>query len=77
MTVLALEGSFASVLGGAPAAAVVFSGEVSKRTAADPLGVWAAGPGRRGPRGRAGSVESAAGRGSGGGASVAMVVIRA
>jgi acetyl-CoA carboxylase carboxyltransferase component len=35
MTVLALEGSFASVLGGAPAAAVVFSGEVSKRTAAD------------------------------------------
>jgi acetyl-CoA carboxylase carboxyltransferase component len=36
MTVLALEGSFASVLGGAPAAAVVFSGEVSKRTAADP-----------------------------------------
>jgi acetyl-CoA carboxylase carboxyltransferase component len=36
MTVLALEGSFASVLGGAPAAAVVFSGEVNKRTAADP-----------------------------------------
>jgi acetyl/propionyl-CoA carboxylase alpha subunit/acetyl-CoA carboxylase carboxyltransferase component len=36
MTVLALEGSFASVLGGAPAAAVVFSGEVSARTAADP-----------------------------------------
>jgi acetyl/propionyl-CoA carboxylase alpha subunit/acetyl-CoA carboxylase carboxyltransferase component len=36
MTVLALEGSFASVLGGAPAAAVVFAGEVSKRTAADP-----------------------------------------
>ncbi|MBO0819691.1 MAG: fused acetyl/propionyl-CoA carboxylase subunit alpha/methylmalonyl-CoA decarboxylase subunit alpha, partial [Nocardiopsaceae bacterium] len=36
MTVLALEGSFASVLGGAPAAAVVFSGEVSKRTADDP-----------------------------------------
>jgi acetyl/propionyl-CoA carboxylase alpha subunit/acetyl-CoA carboxylase carboxyltransferase component len=35
MTVLALEGSFASVLGGAPAAAVVFSGEVSNRTAAD------------------------------------------
>ncbi|CAN5286129.1 biotin carboxylase N-terminal domain-containing protein [soil metagenome] len=35
MTVLALEGSFASVLGGAPAAAVVFSGEVDKRTAAD------------------------------------------
>jgi acetyl/propionyl-CoA carboxylase alpha subunit/acetyl-CoA carboxylase carboxyltransferase component len=36
MTVLALEGSFASVLGGAPAAAVVFSGEVNKRTADDP-----------------------------------------
>jgi acetyl-CoA carboxylase carboxyltransferase component len=36
MTVLALEGSFASVLGGAPAAAVVFSGEVSTRTANDP-----------------------------------------
>ena len=36
MTVLALEGSFASVLGGAPAAAVVFSGEVSTRTAKDP-----------------------------------------
>ncbi|UGQ12590.1 ATP-grasp domain-containing protein [Yinghuangia sp. ASG 101] len=36
MTVLALDGSFASVLGGAPAAAVVFSGEVDKRTATDP-----------------------------------------
>jgi acetyl/propionyl-CoA carboxylase alpha subunit/acetyl-CoA carboxylase carboxyltransferase component len=36
MTVLALEGSVASVLGGAPAAAVVFSGEVSTRTANDP-----------------------------------------
>ncbi|HTU76476.1 MAG TPA: biotin carboxylase N-terminal domain-containing protein [Trebonia sp.] len=36
MTVLAMEGSFASVLGGAPAAAVVFSGEVARRTAADP-----------------------------------------
>lgn len=35
MTVLALEGSFASVLGGAPAAAVVFSSEVNARTAAD------------------------------------------
>jgi acetyl/propionyl-CoA carboxylase alpha subunit/acetyl-CoA carboxylase carboxyltransferase component len=35
MTVLALEGSFASVLGGAPAAAVVFSGEVNTRTAND------------------------------------------
>src|SRR5262249_33665173 len=36
MTVLALEGSFASVLGGAPAAAAVFAGEVANRTAADP-----------------------------------------
>ncbi len=36
MTVLALEGSFASVLGGAPAAAVVFSGDVDTRTANDP-----------------------------------------
>jgi hypothetical protein len=36
MTVLALEGSFASVLGGAPAAAVVFAAEVAKRTASDP-----------------------------------------
>jgi acetyl-CoA carboxylase carboxyltransferase component len=36
MEVLAVEGSFASVLGGAPAAAVVFTGEVDKRTAADP-----------------------------------------
>ena len=36
ITVLALEGSFASVLGGAPAAAVVFAGEVNTRTANDP-----------------------------------------
>ncbi|WP_432050659.1 carboxyl transferase domain-containing protein [Verrucosispora sp. NA02020] len=36
MTVLALEGSYASVLGGAPAAAVVFSRDVDARTAADP-----------------------------------------
>jgi acetyl/propionyl-CoA carboxylase alpha subunit/acetyl-CoA carboxylase carboxyltransferase component len=35
MTVLAVDGSFASVIGGAPAAAVVFSGEVAARTAAD------------------------------------------
>ncbi|GAB3663854.1 biotin carboxylase N-terminal domain-containing protein [Nocardioides korecus] len=34
MTVLAVEGSYASVIGGAPAAAVVFTGEVEKRTAA-------------------------------------------
>ena len=36
MTVLAVEGSFASVIGGAPAAAVVFAGEVDKRAVADP-----------------------------------------
>ncbi len=36
MEVLAVEGSFASVIGGAPAAAVVFSGEVNRRTAGDP-----------------------------------------
>jgi acetyl-CoA carboxylase carboxyltransferase component len=36
MTVLAVDGSYASVLGGAPAAAVVFSGDVNARTAADP-----------------------------------------
>jgi len=35
MTVLAVDGSFASVLGGAPAAAVVFSADVDARTAAD------------------------------------------
>jgi len=36
MTVLAVEGSYASVLGGAPAAAVVFASEVDKRVARDP-----------------------------------------
>ena len=36
MTVLAAEGSFASVIGGAPAAAVVFARDVDARTAADP-----------------------------------------
>ncbi|WP_006247324.1 carboxyl transferase domain-containing protein [Mycolicibacterium tusciae] len=36
MQVLAVEGSFASVLGGAPAAAVVFTRDVNARTAADP-----------------------------------------
>ncbi|MGI8878951.1 MAG: carboxyl transferase domain-containing protein [Jatrophihabitans sp.] len=35
MTVLAVEGAFASVIGGAPAAAVVFSADVDARTAAD------------------------------------------
>jgi acetyl/propionyl-CoA carboxylase alpha subunit/acetyl-CoA carboxylase carboxyltransferase component len=36
MTVLAVAGSYASVIGGAPAAAVVFSRQVDARTAADP-----------------------------------------
>jgi acetyl/propionyl-CoA carboxylase alpha subunit/acetyl-CoA carboxylase carboxyltransferase component len=36
MTVLAVEGSYASVIGGAPAAGVVFTGEVDSRTSADP-----------------------------------------
>ncbi|WCN79348.1 ATP-binding protein [Micromonospora sp. LH3U1] len=36
MTVLALEGSYASVLGGAPAAAVVFTADVNTRAATDP-----------------------------------------
>ena len=36
MEVLAVEGSFASVIGGAPAAAVVFTGEVNARTSGDP-----------------------------------------
>jgi acetyl/propionyl-CoA carboxylase alpha subunit/acetyl-CoA carboxylase carboxyltransferase component len=36
LSVVALEGTYASVIGGAPAAAVVFSREVEKRTAADP-----------------------------------------
>jgi acetyl-CoA carboxylase carboxyltransferase component len=36
MTVLAIKGSYASVLGGAPAAAVVFARDVDARTAADP-----------------------------------------
>jgi acetyl/propionyl-CoA carboxylase alpha subunit/acetyl-CoA carboxylase carboxyltransferase component len=36
MQVLAVEGSYASVIGGAPAAAVVFSGEVEARTSRDP-----------------------------------------
>jgi acetyl-CoA carboxylase carboxyltransferase component len=35
LQVLAVEGTYASVLGGAPAAAVVFAGDVNKRVAAD------------------------------------------
>jgi acetyl-CoA carboxylase carboxyltransferase component len=36
MQVLAVEGSYASVIGGAPAAGVVFTGEVDRRTSSDP-----------------------------------------
>jgi acetyl/propionyl-CoA carboxylase alpha subunit/acetyl-CoA carboxylase carboxyltransferase component len=36
MEVIAIEGSYASVIGGAPAAAVVFARDVDARTAADP-----------------------------------------
>jgi acetyl-CoA carboxylase carboxyltransferase component len=36
ITVLAVDGSFASVIGGAPAAAVVFAGEVESRIRKDP-----------------------------------------
>ena len=36
MEVAAVQGSYASVIGGAPAAAVVFAAEVNKRTSADP-----------------------------------------
>jgi acetyl-CoA carboxylase carboxyltransferase component len=36
MEVLAVEGSYASVIGGAPAAGVVFTGEVDARTSKDP-----------------------------------------
>ena len=36
MQIAAVEGSYASVIGGAPAAAVVLAAEVGKRTAADP-----------------------------------------
>src|SRR5207248_8495793 len=36
MEVLAVEGSFASVIGGSAAAAVVFTGEVDRRVQADP-----------------------------------------
>ncbi len=62
MTVLALEGSFASVIGGAPAAAVVFAGEVEKRTSADPAGQGARRRDRRGHRHRPGPARRGARR---------------
>ena len=48
MEVLAVEGSFASVIGGAPAAAVVFTREVDERTRARRAGAGARGRRRRG-----------------------------
>ena len=63
MTVLALEGSFASVLGGAPAAAVVFSGEVNNRTATDPRVTELQARVAGGQRRRAGRAEHPARRG--------------
>ena len=64
MTVLALEGSFASVLGGAPAAAVVFSGEVNNRTATDPRVTELQAQVVGGQRRRAGGAERPARRGA-------------
>ena len=66
MTVLALEGSFASVIGGAPAAAVVFAGEVEKRTSADAAPRRARGADRGGHRRRAEPAGRRAGRPPGG-----------
>ncbi len=56
MTVLAVDGSYASVIGGAPAAAVVFAGDVTARTAADPR---IARPGAAHLRGRRGTARGA------------------
>ena len=69
MTVLALEGSYASVIGGAPAAAVVFAGEVEKRTSADPRLRERRGRHRRRHRTGPEPVGRRAGRPQGGGAS--------
>jgi hypothetical protein len=60
MTVLAVEGSFASVIGGAPAAAVVFAGDVNARMAKDPRVAELEAPRRRGDRWRAGGAGHAA-----------------
>ena len=52
MEIAAVEGSYASVIGGAPAAAVVFAAEVSKRTDSRSPGGRPAGGDRRGHRQR-------------------------
>ena len=68
MEVIAVEGSYASVIGGAPAAATVFAREVNARTDADPASGRARGPpGRRGGR-RASPAAGRAGRHEGFGA---------
>jgi len=58
MEVLAVEGSYASVIGGAPAAGVVFTGEVDRRTRSDPR-VAALEGGAAGARGAQGDAERA------------------
>ena len=59
MEVLAVEGSFASVIGGAPAAAVVFTRDVDERTEGRPA---RAGDGGRGRRSRPDEVGAPPGR---------------
>ncbi len=63
--VVAVEGAHASVIGGAPAAAVVFAREVERRTEADPRVVAARGGGRRagGEAGRSASAPRSGRRG--------------
>ena len=68
MTVLAVEGSFASVIGGAPAAAVVFARDVDARTAADPRVADLQARVGRGERCRAGRPRDRARVGAAGGA---------
>ena len=68
MEVVALEGTYASVIGGAPAAAVVFAREVDARTRKDPrVAALAEGTGA-GDRARQGGAAGAAGRGDADGA---------
>lgn len=66
MEIAAVEGSYASVIGGAPAAATVFARDVKKRTATDPRVVAAAeeassasGPGAAGSRTRLAEITAA------------------
>ena len=68
MEVLAVEGSFASVIGGAPAAAVVFTREVDERTRADERVRALEAAARRRRRGRGRLPPGRAERGAPGGA---------